>query len=129
MKQERIYVAWMAGAVVSALALVGVVAAANVDKTPASQMITQMADIPAGARLLGPGEPCTGRRIKTKAGTNLCLGGNVPFGLTPEDTAPEDTAPEDTGPAKLAPASFAFSPYITEPQPCPATDSSALASV
>ncbi len=111
MKQERTYVAWMAGAVVSALALVGVVAAADVNKTPALQKVTQIVDIPAGAKVLAPGEKCPGRRIKTKTGTDLCLGGNVPFGLVPEDTVA----------VEVAPASLRFSPYITEPKPCEAT--------
>jgi hypothetical protein len=116
MRQERTYVLWLAGALIAGLALVGLVAAADVNKVHVPGESTNesalsgddLSKIPAkyrvsGARILKLGETCSGNTFTTPEGTALCLPGNVPFGWVE--------------PEPIQKASFSLS--VTPLGPCP----------
>jgi hypothetical protein len=90
MKHEKSYVLWLAGTVIGALALVGLVSALNVNKTPPLRTLVSTGGEAGGPQSgqqdgtpMAKGDKCKGNKITTADGTNLCIS-NQPFAGDPE---------------------------------------------
>jgi hypothetical protein len=109
MKDEKTFILWLAGSVISALVLVGLVSVANVNKTPPIRSLVSV-DGAQGGKPMGKNEKCNGNKITTADGTNLCIS-NQPFAGDP-NVKSEPAATE------IQNASYRFTVVAPSDKPC-----------
>jgi hypothetical protein len=119
MKQERTYVAWLAGSVIGGLALVGTAAAADVQKGVVEKAKPGVAVASADPTPTCDVKVADGKTVRGNLYDGLCLV-SPPIGYV----SPEDEASTDTKAVGRRPAARLMSMSL-DPRPCTADPSAA----
>jgi hypothetical protein len=112
MKQERTYVAWLAGSVIGGLALVGTAAAADVQKGVVERAKPGVAVASADPAPTCDVKVADGKTVRGNAYDGLCLV-SPPLGYVP----PTDEPSSDTAALRRRPVARLMSMNL-DPRPC-----------